>query len=117
MANSICVCGAGTMGSGIAQASAQAGFHTILFDVNTNILAKAKPAIEKNLQGLVEKNKIDQNKKENILGRLSFTDDINTCIADIIIEAIIENTKAKTDLFSQLSPINKPETIFATNTS
>ncbi len=117
MINSICVCGAGTMGTGIAQASAQSGFNTILYDVNANIIENAKKNIEKNLQGLVQKNKIDIAAKEKISGRLHVTNQVNECVADIIIEAIIEKTEAKIDLFTQLAIINKTGTIFATNTS
>lgn len=117
MHKTICICGAGTMGSGIAQTSAQSGFTTILFDVNEEVIQKAKTNIEKNLQSLLEKNKINNNDKENILNNLHFTNDINDCKADIIIEAIIEKLEAKHDLFNQLSKINFSETVFATNTS
>src|SRR6266498_3387414 len=55
---SICICGAGTMGSGIAQLSATAGFNTILYELNKDVLEKAKISIGKNLQNIVEKKKI-----------------------------------------------------------
>lgn len=61
--NSICVCGAGTMGSGIAQATAQAGIATILYELNSVVLEKAQAAIEKNLQSLVDKGKNDRRRK------------------------------------------------------
>lgn len=117
MVQTVCICGAGTMGSGIAQASAQAGFTTILFEVNTVVLEKAKVSIEKNLQSLTEKGKISASDKENILGRFQFTSDINNCVADVIIEAIIEKTEAKVFLFNHLAELNHPNTIFASNTS
>jgi len=117
MLQTICICGAGTMGSGIAQVAAQSGFDTILFDVSPEIIQKAKLKIENDLQNLVEKNKITSTDRQTISSKLHFTNDINTCKADIIIEAIIEKTEAKNDLFKQLSKINAPETIFATNTS
>ena len=117
MLQTICICGAGTMGSGIAQAAAQANFHTILFDVNKEVLDKAKASIEKNLQSLIEKGKISAADKENILSHFQFTTDINNCIADIIIEAIIEKTETKVALFNQLAELNHGETIFASNTS
>lgn len=117
MVQTICICGAGTMGSGIAQAAAQAGFHAILFDVNTEVLNKAKSSIEKNLQSLIEKEKITSQSKEDILSRFQFANEINNCIADVIIEAIIEKTEAKVALFNQLAEINHSETIFASNTS
>ncbi|MBS1916342.1 MAG: 3-hydroxybutyryl-CoA dehydrogenase [Bacteroidetes bacterium] len=117
MSQIICICGAGTMGSGIAQVSAQSGFSTVLYDVNKEFLVKAKSKIEKDLQSLVDKNKITGTKKESILKRFHFTDDINDCKADIIIEAIIEKIEAKENLFNQLAAINSSQTIFATNTS
>lgn len=113
----ICVCGAGTMGSGIAQVAAQSGFYAILFDVNTTVLQKARAGIEKNLQALVEKNRLTAVEKESIVSRIRFASDINDCIADIIIEAIIENPDAKAGLFNQLAEVNHSEVIFATNTS
>lgn len=113
----ICVCGAGTMGSGIAQVSAHSGFYTILFDVNENVLEKAKEHIKKNLQYLVEKQKISAEEKETICKRIQFVNDTNDCLADVIIEAIIENIDAKVALFNQLAEVNHAEVIFATNTS
>ena len=113
----ICVCGAGTMGSGIAQVAAQAGFNTILFDVNNSMLTKSRMGIEKSLQWLSDKEKISVEEKIACFGRIRFTDNIKDCIADVIIEAIIEKKEAKADLFSQLAAINTPESIFATNTS
>jgi 3-hydroxybutyryl-CoA dehydrogenase len=113
----ICICGAGTMGSGIAQVSATAGFKTILFDVNEEMIQKAKSKIEKDLQVLVEKQKITSEKKEEIFKQFVFTSNINDCIADVIIEAVIENLEVKISLFNQLAALNTNKTIFATNTS
>jgi len=113
----ICVCGAGTMGSGIAQVVAQSDFNTIQFDVNAAMLAKSKTEIEKSLQWLAGKGKISIEEGAACLGRIQFTDEIKDCVADVIIEAIIEQKEAKAGLFNQLATINKPETIFATNTS
>lgn len=113
----ICVCGAGTMGSGIAQVAAQAGFNTILFDMNNSMLTKSRMGIEKSLQWLSDKEKISVEERIACLDRIRFTDNIKDCIADVIIEAIIEKKEAKADLFSQLAAINTPESIFATNTS
>jgi 3-hydroxybutyryl-CoA dehydrogenase len=111
------VCGAGTMGSGIAQVAAQSGFNTILFDVNIETLEKSKHSIEKNLTQLVEKQKISVETKLQTLEHLAFTNVIENCKADLIIEAIIENLEIKTDLFNQLAGINPLSTIFASNTS
>jgi 3-hydroxybutyryl-CoA dehydrogenase len=117
MINSVCVCGAGTMGSGIAQAAAAAGIYTVLFDVNDAVLEKAKTSIEKNLRTLVEKNKIPKEESDKTFQRLLFTNDLHQCLAEVIIEAIIEKPEAKIALFSQLAEINHAETVFATNTS
>lgn len=114
---SICVCGAGTMGSGIAQVAAQSGFYTILFDVNASMLEKAATGIEKSLQTLADKNKISAAAKADIQERLKFTADSNDCLAEVFIEAIVEKLEAKTALFNQLNEVNHSEVIFATNTS
>ena len=114
---SLCVCGAGTMGSGIAQVAAQSGFDTILYDVNEKILENAKLIIQKNLQYLVDKNKITAKEKEDIFSRIQFTNDIKDCSAFVIIEAIIEKEEAKVSLFNNLAQYNNEEVIFATNTS
>jgi 3-hydroxybutyryl-CoA dehydrogenase len=115
--NSICVCGAGTMGSGIALAAAQNGFSTLLYELNTTVLEKAKTGMEKNLQSLVEKGKLSGTEKESILQRIHFTDDIQSCLADVFIEAIIERPEIKIALFNQLAELNHSECIFASNTS
>lgn len=115
--NSICVCGAGTMGSGIALAAAQNGFSTLLYELNTTVLEKAKTGMERNLQSLVEKGKLSGTEKERILQRIHFTDDIQSCLADVFIEAIIERPEIKIALFNQLAELNHSECIFASNTS
>lgn len=117
MIQTICVCGAGTMGSGIAQVAAQAGYNTILFDVQPAMLAKGRDAIAQNLDRLCEKNRISTADKDAALARIQFTDNINDCVAELVIEAIIEKQEAKTALFSQLAAVNTPDTVFASNTS
>lgn len=115
--NTICVIGAGTMGSGIALTAAQSSFYTLLFDINTEVLEKAKTSIQKSLQLLLDKGKISAEEKENIYQRIQFITDTNDCLADIIIEAIVEKVEAKVAIFNQLAEINHAEVIFATNTS
>ncbi len=117
MINTICVIGAGTMGSGIAQTAAQSGFYTLLFDINAEVLEKAKIAIGKSLQYLVDKQKITAEEKINIFESIRFVSDTNDCLADIIIEAIVEKVDAKVAIFNQLAEVNHSEVIFATNTS
>ncbi|HEV2832441.1 MAG TPA: 3-hydroxyacyl-CoA dehydrogenase NAD-binding domain-containing protein [Hanamia sp.] len=117
MTITICVCGAGTMGSGIAQVSAKSGFNVILFDVNENVLAYSQSVIQKNFQYLVDKNKITSTEKEEIFNRIQFTKDIKNVTGFIIIEAIVEKEEAKISLFNDLAKYNNEEVIFATNTS
>jgi 3-hydroxybutyryl-CoA dehydrogenase len=117
MTITICVCGAGTMGSGIAQIAAQSGFNTMLFDINISQLDKAKLFIEKNLQYLVDKQKISSAEKNKIYNRIHFTTGIEECTGEIIIEAIAEIEEAKVSLFNELAKYNDEEVIFATNTS
>ncbi|MDP3666466.1 MAG: 3-hydroxyacyl-CoA dehydrogenase NAD-binding domain-containing protein [Sediminibacterium sp.] len=113
----ICVCGAGTMGSGIAQVAAMAGFDTIQFDVSHDMLEKSRSAITKNLEWYVSNGKINTAQQLACLERIRFTGHIRDCIADLCIEAITEQKEAKVALFSQLSVINTSTSIFATNTS
>lgn len=113
----VCVCGAGTMGSGIAQVCAASGYEVILFDLNEAIIRQARINIESDLQKLIGKQKISEKEKKQTLQKLHFTSDINDCNADLVIEAIIEKTEAKIFLFHQLQLINEKQTIFATNTS
>ena len=117
MVQTICICGAGTMGSGIAQLSAQAGFTTILYELNSAVLEKAKTSIDKSLQSLVEKEKLHGTEKEEIQNRLLFTNELQSCKANVIIEAIVEKPELKIVLFNQLAEINDSKCIFASNTS
>ncbi len=115
--NTICIIGAGTMGSGIVQVCAQNGFYTLLYDINTEGIEKAKTAIQKNLHYLVDKQKISVEEKSTIFQRIKFVTDTNDCIADVFIEAIVEKVEAKVSIFNQLAEVNHSEAIFATNTS
>ncbi|OYU56393.1 MAG: 3-hydroxybutyryl-CoA dehydrogenase [Chitinophagaceae bacterium BSSC1] len=113
----ICICGAGTMGSGIAMVSAQAGFNTILFDLNGTVLEKAQASIETGWNQLLAKGKINSDDLAQFQSLIKFTDKLADCQADLIIEAIIEKLVAKTDLFRELEQINPLNTILASNTS
>lgn len=112
-----CVCGAGTMGSGIAQVIATAGYNTILYELNNEVLNKAQTLILKNLDTLIEKGKLTASLKEEIINRIYFTNEINDCVAEVVIEAIVEKPEIKTALFNQLAPMNSDQSIFASNTS
>jgi len=105
------------MGSGIAQLAASCDLPAILYDLNKDVLEKAKTTIERNLQSLVERGKLTPDQKNKIYHRIKFTNDFNDCVAHVIIEAIVENIEAKIDLFGELATINDDKTVFATNTS
>lgn len=105
------------MGSGIAQVSAMAGFNTIQYDLNTNMLEKSKAEIEKSLQKLTDKGKISITEMMACQRRITFTNHINDCVGELIIEAILEDKEIKIILFNQLAKANSKETIFASNTS
>jgi 3-hydroxybutyryl-CoA dehydrogenase len=117
MINKICVAGAGTMGSGIALAAAQNNFDVVLFDTNEKGIENAKLSVNKNLDFLLSKEKITATDKENIYNRILFTTKINDCIADVVIEAIIEDISIKETLYKNIAAINSAETILASNTS
>jgi 3-hydroxybutyryl-CoA dehydrogenase len=114
---SIGIVGAGTMGSGIAQMSAMAGYKTTIFDIQKAALEKAKTAVTKNLDMGIEKGKVSQEQKDACLANISFISDLDQLKADVIIEAVVEKLEVKIDLFSKLEEINSDNTILATNTS
>ncbi len=113
----IIVCGAGTMGSGIAENAARSGYTTILYDLDQNVLDRAKSNIEISLRAQLDKKRITEDVLHDILENLKFTTDTSTCKGDIIIEAIIEKAGAKIDLFRRIAAINDSTAIFASNTS
>ena len=117
MEKTVCICGAGTMGRGITLTIARQGINAILYDLNPETITVASSLIEKELEQELEKKRISPIQKENILRHIVFTSQITDCRAPLIIEAIIEKTESKTDLFQELSKINDEETIYATNTS
>jgi 3-hydroxybutyryl-CoA dehydrogenase len=111
------VVGAGTMGQGIAQVCAGAGYGTLLYDVNSSLATNAYEAIDKNLTTLVGKGKISEQQKSSILKNISIVTDLRDLKADLIIEAIVEKLEMKQKLFAELEQINLPSTILASNTS
>ncbi|MBP1652257.1 MAG: 3-hydroxybutyryl-CoA dehydrogenase [Bacteroidetes bacterium] len=113
----IAVCGAGTMGAGIAQLAAASGFNTVLFDVQPAMLDKARQQISSQLSTLEQKGKLEEGMAVQIMQRLHFTAHTGDVKADVIIEAIVEKTDIKTALFRELAAVNNEYTIFASNTS
>lgn len=113
----IAVIGAGTMGAGIAQVCAQAGFRTLLYDLQPTMLDKARKHITGNLQKAVEKGLLSTEKEQAVWEQLHITDRFDDLVADLMIEAVVERKEVKIDLFRQLEAINGEHTILATNTS
>ena len=116
--NKVGVLGCGLMGSGIAQVSAQAGYETVVREVEQKFLDKGMGGIEKSLGKFVEKGKMAAADRDACLGRLKGTinlDDLADC--DIVIEAIIENAELKKETYAALDKIVKKDAIFASNTS
>jgi 3-hydroxybutyryl-CoA dehydrogenase len=112
------VAGAGTMGSGIAQVFAQAGFEVRLHDTAPAALDRARQAIERSLAKLVEKGRLDAATRDGALARLRpapALDDLAD--ADYIVEAIVEDPAAKRALFAALDRLARPEVVLASNTS
>jgi len=114
----IVVIGGGTMGNGIAHTAAASGFDVSLVDVSDAVLDRAVSTITANLQRGVDKGKMTAEERDAIVGRIKPVTDVTKAgDADIVIEAIIENLQAKTELFARLDQVTKPECILASNTS
>lgn len=113
----IAVVGSGVMGAGIAQVCAMAGHKVILFDINAEALGKAEAGIIKNLDKGIDRGKVSEEQKEATLASLSYSNNFDDLVVDLVIEAIVERADVKIKLFNDLAKINEPETILATNTS
>ena len=114
----IVVIGAGTMGNGIAHTAAASGFDVTLIDVAEAFLDRGMATIATNLQRGVDKGRMTAEDKQQVLGRIRPTSDISAAAnADIVIEAIIENLGAKTQLFANLDSLTGADCILASNTS
>ena len=112
------VIGAGQMGHGIALVSAQAGYTVVLRDIKKEFVDKGLSRIEKFLSKSVEKERLTEKQKKEILARIKGTTDLKDMKdADIVIEAIFENVKVKKDIFKELDSICKKDCILASNTS
>lgn len=112
------VAGAGTMGAGIAIVSVRAGFETVLFDLDSSALDRARSQIDAFLRASVKKGKLAQEEADAALERLKVSSampDLAGC--DLIVEAVFEDLAVKTDLFRQLDGLCDESTILATNTS
>src|SRR6266850_1087499 len=112
------VVGSGTMGAGIAQVAARAGFDVVMRDVAQEFLARGMTAIDKSLQRDVDKERLSADEKSAIMTRIRTTTDIGGLSdAFIVVEAVTENLEVKTEVFKSLDGVTKPEAILASNTS
>jgi 3-hydroxybutyryl-CoA dehydrogenase len=118
MIQSVGIIGAGTMGNGIAQVFAQAGFSVLLTDISEPALDRARGAIEKSLAKFVEKGRLAPGEREATLGRLRTSTSIESLApADYVVEAIVEQVEAKRALFQRLDALLSPAAILSSNTS
>jgi 3-hydroxybutyryl-CoA dehydrogenase len=112
------VVGAGQMGAGIAQVAAVAGFDVVLRDVEERFLERGLGGIQKSLDKLVEKQKLEPNAAQAALARIKTSTELSSFAdCDLVVEAILENKAIKLELFSQLGRIVQPSAILASNTS
>ncbi len=118
MSEVVGVIGAGTMGNGIAQVAARAGYTVVMHDVNDEFLQRGMAAIDKSLQRDVDKDRLGADEKETITGRIRTATVLEQLRdASIIIEAVTEDLNVKRKVFGALDEITPPDTVLASNTS
>jgi len=114
----VVVIGGGTMGLDIAQVFAKKGLDVVVRDITEEIISASELRLNKGLDKLIFKGKMDEASKKAITGKISFTTELNEAAnADLVVEAAIEKLEIKRRIFAELDGICKPETIFASNTS
>lgn len=114
----VCILGAGTMGSGIAQVFAENGHEVVLRDIKEEYVQKGYSFIENNMSKMVKKEKITEEKKIEILSRIKPTISINDAAdCDLVVEAAVEKMEIKKLIFAELDSICDEKTILASNTS
>ena len=114
----VVVIGGGTMGLDIAHVFDRNGFDVVVRDIKDAIIQASEARLNKSLEKMVAKGKMDEAGKQAILDKMSFTTDLNAAAdADLVVEAAIENLEIKKSIFAELDAICKPETILASNTS
>ncbi|MEE6269936.1 3-hydroxyacyl-CoA dehydrogenase family protein [Streptomyces sp. VTCC 41912] len=118
MAKKLAVIGAGLMGSGIAQVSAQAGWDVVLRDVTDEALARGKGGIAASFEKFVAKGKLAADAAEEALGRITTTTDLDAVAdADVVVEAVFEKIEVKREIFQALDKLAKDDAVLASNTS
>jgi 3-hydroxybutyryl-CoA dehydrogenase len=115
----IAVIGAGTMGHGIAQVAAMAGYETMLTDAREEALEVAIGRINQNLEGAVQRGKLSREELHAVRNRLGIDPELEHAVkrADLVVEAIVEDLEAKRSLFRTLDALVSPTAVLATNTS
>ena len=113
----VAVIGAGTMGIGISQVVAMAGYQVQLFDTKAGLASKALTKIKNNLKKAVEKGKLEASKFETVLARVTAVQSFREVKAGLVIEAVFEDLEVKENLFRQIEDIVSPDTLVCTNTS
>lgn len=114
----VAVVGAGNMGAGIAQKTAQEGLDVVLIDLKPELVERGLASIRALLAEAVERRIMDQARVEAILARIEGSTDLaGAAQADLVIEAVFEDQQVKTALFRELARLTRPGTVLATNTS
>ena len=114
----IVVIGGGTMGLDIAHTFARSGNQVVVREINEEFANKAKDRLVATLDKMVARGKMEEAKKAEILGNMTFTSELASAAdADLVVEAAVENLDIKKKIFAELDELCKPETILATNTS
>ena len=110
--------GAGTMGNGIAQVAARAGYRVVMRDIREDFLERGVTAINKSLQRDVDKERLSGEEKQSIVGRIQTTTEwSDLSAATLVVEAVTEDLAVKTEVFKTLDQATPPTTILASNTS
>ncbi|MGE3467614.1 MAG: 3-hydroxybutyryl-CoA dehydrogenase [Pyrinomonadaceae bacterium] len=118
MSEIIGVIGAGTMGNGIAQTAAGAGFQVVMCDVSSDYIERGMANIAKSLDRFVKKEAMTEAQKADVLGRISTTTELGGLSeCSLVVEAATENFEVKTHIFGELDNICGPEAILSSNTS
>lgn len=113
----VAVIGAGTMGIGIAQVVAIAGYKVQLFDTEAGLASKSLTKIKNNLKKAVEKGKLEAGKLEAVIARIFVLQSFREIKAGMVVEAVIEDLEVKEKLFRQIEDVVSPDTLVCTNTS
>lgn len=117
MIKKVAVVGSGTMGQGIAQVCATAGYEVVLYDIQPGLLTNAISALRKNLDSLVQKGKITSQDATITFNRIIPENDFRQLQVDLVIEAVNENLEVKQKIFGEIERWNGKDCILTTNTS